>query len=453
MVSKRDELLRLGARYDFFTFARLMAPDFYKPERQYLIKMAEELEDFMAADDEQVLVMNVPPRHGKSRTLSLFSDWLFGRDPTLKIMTGSYNEKLATQFSKSVRNTIATAKADEDITVYSDIFPDVRIAYGEAQQNLWALEGGYSNYLATSPTGTATGFGAKLIIIDDLIKNSEEALNDRALDDQWSWFVNTMLSRLEDGGKVIIVMTRWSSKDLAGRALSLLPEYGYSLRHINMKAKQDDGTMLCDEVLSLEQYERLHKTMAPEIASANYQQEPIDLKGGLYKEFKTYEEAPTFIKTWNYTDTADTGSDYHTSIVFGETRDGQAYVLDVIHTQEDMSVTGTLEAKQLDKYHVNVARIERNNGGAGFERDVKRLVKGQTVFDGFHQSANKEARIYSNAAWVQENVYYPSDWHNRWPSYFEAMKTYQANGKNKHDDAPDATTGIAETLNRNQWLY
>lgn len=451
MVSKKTLLERAAASIDFFTYARLMMPKLYNSQ-PYLIELAETLEDFMDSDDD-VLVLNMPPRHKKSLTASLFSSWLFGRDKTLKIMTGSYNERLATQFSKSVRNAIATEKADEDITVFSDIFPDVRVAYGEATQNLWALEGGYSNYLATSPGGTATGFGATVMIIDDLIKNAEEALNDRVLDEHWDWFTNTMLSRLEKNGKIIIVMTRWSSKDLAGRAIAEMPDMGYKVRHINKKALQDDGTMLSEDVLTRERYDRLRKSMSPEIFSANYQQEPIDLQGGLYKTFQTYDTAPEFIKVWNYTDSADTGSDYHTSIVFGETSAHQAYILDVIHTQDDMSITEGLEAQQLDKFKVNVARIEANNGGSGFERAVKRLTKGQTVFEGFHQSKNKEARIYSNASWIEQNVFFPSDWHNRWPSYYKAMKTYQAQGKNKHDDAPDATTGIAETLSQTGWLF
>lgn len=445
-MNKPLELKRLVASQDFFTFAQLMAPDFYRSNRQFLIEMSETLEDFMDSDDN-MLVVNMPPRHGKSRTMSLFSAWLFGRDPSMKIMTGSYNERLAVQFAKAVRNTIATQKADENITVFSDVFPDTKIAYGEASMNQWALEGSFQNYLATSPTGTATGFGAKLIIIDDLIKNSYEAMNDNALESHYDWFTNTMLSRLEKGGKVIVVMTRWSSKDLAGRILEQMPKDGYKLRHINMKA-YNDGHMLCDEILDVDAYERLKKTLRPEIASANYQQKPIDLEGGLYSKFNTYTELPPFIKVWNYTDTADTGNDYHTSIVFGETHNHQAYILDVIHTQDGMEITEKLEAQQLDNYNVNVARIESNNGGEGFMRQVKRLVTGQTVFKSFHQSKNKEARIYSNSAWVQENVFYPVDWANRWPSYFEAMKTYQAKGKNKHDDAPDATTGIAETLNK-----
>lgn len=456
MVNDVTKMKRYAARHDFFTYAELMAPDFYKSERRFLVSFAETLEDFMDGDND-VLIVNMPPRHGKSRTMSLFSSWLLGRDNSIKIMTASYNERLATQFAKNVRNTISTAKADDDITVFSDIFPETKVSRGDASMNLWSLDGGYSNYLATSPTGTATGFGARLMIIDDLIKNSMEAMNERVLDDQWDWFANTMLSRIEGGrgggGKLIIVMTRWSSKDLAGRALELLPERGYTVQHVNLKALQDDGTMLDESILSRESYDALMKTQSPEIASANYQQEPIDLKGGLYKVFKTYEQAPEFIKIWNYTDTADTGNDYHTSIVFGETRTHQAYILDVIHTQEPMSVTERLEAEQLDRYAVNVAKIEYNNGGAGFERQVMALTKGQTVFRGFHQSNNKEARIYSNASWVEENVYYPSDWANRFPSYYKAMQTYQANGKNKHDDAPDATTGIAETLNKTvKWL-
>ena len=85
-------------------------------------------------------------------------------------MTGSYNEILSTMFSKNVRNTIQETKADRYKAVYSDVFPDTRIKRGDGAMNLWSLEDGYNNYLATSPTGTATGFGCTLMIIDDLRK-------------------------------------------------------------------------------------------------------------------------------------------------------------------------------------------------------------------------------------------------------------------------------------------
>ena len=118
-------------------------------------------------------------------------------------------------FSKNVRNDIQEEKADENRIVFSDIFPGVSIKRGDGAMNLWSLEGGYSNYLATSPTGTATGFGATLLIIDDLIKNAEEANNELTKEKHWTWFTDTMLSRLEEGGKIIIIMARWASDDLA----------------------------------------------------------------------------------------------------------------------------------------------------------------------------------------------------------------------------------------------
>ena len=89
------------------------------------------------------------------------------------------------------------------------------------------------------------------LIVDDLIKNAEEAHNENIKEKHWEWFTNTMLSRLEEGGKIIIIMTRWASNDLAGKALEFYKEEGKKVKHINMKAQKDDGTMLCDEVLSL----------------------------------------------------------------------------------------------------------------------------------------------------------------------------------------------------------
>ena len=98
-----------------------------------------------------------------------------------KIMTGSYNETLSTTFSKSVRNTIQEIKLIKQSCIFRCI-PGVEIKSGDGAMNLWSLTGGYNNYLATSPTGTATGFGADIIIIDDLIKNAEEANNAMVLE-------------------------------------------------------------------------------------------------------------------------------------------------------------------------------------------------------------------------------------------------------------------------------
>ena len=367
-------------------------------------------------------------------------------------MTGSYNETLSSTFAKQVRDMIATEQT-QGVTVYRDIFPETKIKYGEASMNKWALEGSQvANYLATSPTGTATGFGADLIVIDDLIKNSEEAYNSNVLEKHIDWFTNTMLSRTEKGFKLIIIMTRWASNDLAGFILSNYDD----VVHINYKAINDDGTSLDERTLSLEDFEFKTKNMAKEIVYANYQQEPIDIKGRLYSEFKTYVELPKekIVKIAAYCDTADTGEDFLCNIIYADCKDS-AYILDVIYTKEAMEITEHLVAEAYKKFNVNVADIESNNGGRAFARNIERITRDKgnykTVVKWFHQSGNKIARILSNSAWVNANIYMPVDWKNKWSGFAKDIISYQKEGKNKHDDGPDALTGVAEkTINRNE---
>jgi predicted phage terminase large subunit-like protein len=365
-------------------------------------------------------------------------------------MTGSYNETLSGTFAKQVRDCIAEKKT-EGITVYSDIFPDTRIKYGEAAAQKWALEGSQqANYLATSPTGTATGFGCNIMIIDDVIKNAEEAYNANTLEKLRSWFTDTMLSRTENGFKLIVIMTRWSNDDLAG---FILANY-QNVVHVNYKAVQDDGSMLCPEILSRKDYELKTLNMNKDIVAANYQQEPIDVKGRLYTKLKTYTETPKddkgnslFKYILNYTDTADTGGDFLCSICYGM-YEGAYYILDVLYSKESMETTEPATARMLTTNNVGCAIIESNNGGRGFarnvERECKELGNRHTNIKWFHQSKNKEARILSNSTSVMNNLYFPVNWEDRWPDFARAIKRYQREGKNEHDDAPDALTGVYE---------
>lgn len=456
---KQGALIELAKR-EFFFYCQLKAPDFYKSDRTFLVNLCNGLQEFVESDEE-VCIVNIPPRHGKSRTAGNLVEWCLGNDPTYKIMTGSYNETLSTMFSKNVRNSIQEEKADESKPVFSDVFPGVKIKYGDGAMNLWSLEGGYNNYLATSPTGTATGFGCDLMIIDDLIKSALEANNATVLENHWSWFTDTMLSRLEEGGKIIVIMTRWHSEDLAGRVLEWCQNSNKKYRHIKDKALLDPTKrlMLCPEILSYESYKDKTSAMGEDIASANYNQEPIDLKGRLYTKFKTYEDIPRdiggnqlFTEIKNYTDTADEGSDYLCSITYG-VYNMEAYVLDIIYTQEAMEHTEGKVAKMLFDYKVNIADIESNNGGKGFARAVESILQQQfqtnkTSIKWFHQSQNKKARILSNATWVMDHIYFPKNWRDRWPDYYKDMNKYQREGNNAHDDAPDATTGIAEKISK-----
>lgn len=410
-------------------------------------QLCDTLQNFPKSN-KKVLLVDLPPRHGKSRTLQLFVEWSLGHDHNIKIMTGSYNDSLSTVFAKGVRNAIQEIHADDLRPVYSDIFPGTRIKPGDGAMNMWSLEDGYNNYLATSPKGTATGFGADYIIIDDLIKNAEEAHNESVLEGHWLWFTNTMLSRLEEGGKIIVVMTRWATTDFAGR---ILAHFGDAVEHINIPAVQPDGSMLCDEILSRESCEEKKRAMGIDIWSANYQQEPIDIKGRLYTSLKTYDgDVPRFKQVRAYVDTADTGADYLCGYVYGVTYQNEAYILDTIYTQKPMEYTEPATARMFFDNHVNVARIESNNGGRGFARNVDRCLKelgtNKCVVQWFTQTKNKVSRILSNSTWCMEHIYFPVGWQNRWFELAEHLTKYQRTGKNTHDDAEDALTGVCEDI-------
>lgn len=439
------------ARQSFWTYCRLTSPEFYTKQRPFLKDLAKKLQWFVEESTSRIMVINMPPRHGKSRTATKFAQWLFGRyGKDMKIMTGSYNETLSETFARAVRDEIAQVPADNSL-VYSDIFPETKIQYGNAAVKLWALEGSRQpNYLATSPGGTATGFGCDIMIIDDLIKNAEEAYNENVLQKHTDWFTNTMLQRTEAQYKIIIVMTRWATKDIAGFILENFDDVVL----VNYKAVQDDGTMLCEDILDIESFKEKTKNMNRDIVSANYQQEPIDIKGRLYSTIKTFKELPLdesgrplFDYILNYTDTADEGSDFLCSICYGVCGP-TSYVLDVIYTQAAMEITEPATAQMLTSNYVGCAIIESNNGGRGFARSVERELEAignsHTKVTWFHQNQNKQARILSNSTGVMNNILFPFNWEDRWPEFAKAIRDHQREGKNAHDDAADALTGVYE---------
>ena len=447
------------ARRDFWEFCKLLAPDFYMEGRDYLKEFCYALQEFFESD-QRVLIINMPPRHGKSRTAGLFAQWIFGKNPSEKIITGSYNEELSKTFSRGVRDAIQERKASKERIVYSDIFPRTQIKRGSSAANLWTIEGQHVSYLATSPGGTVTGFGATIMILDDIVKNAEEAMNEVELEKDWTWFTNTMLSRLEKNGKLVIIATRWNTRDLSGRAIEHYKSIGMPCKVILKRALQDDGTMLCDGVLTREAYDLIVKTMGREIVEANYNQNPIDLVGRLYSlGFQTYKDVPTddkgqclFEEICNYTDTADQGVDYLVSITYGLYR-GKCYVLDVYMTIEGMEITEPETAKRLYEFKVNKAYIESNNGGRGFGRSVERILREKhhwykTYIDLFTQSRNKKARILSSATWCQNNIYFPVGWEINFADFYGHVMSYQKEGKAEHDDPEDVLAGIYDKVGR-----
>ena len=279
-------------------------------------------------------------------------------------------------------------------------------------------------------------------IIDDPVKNAEEAYNARVLDSIWDWYTGTFLSRSEnigEGSIDIINHTRWSTQDLCGRILS--SDMGNKWLVLSMPAEYEKE-LLCPDILPREKYDELNTVMDNNIFRANYLQQPVDVEGRLFTELKTYDEIPTFEKIIAYCDTADEGSDYLACYI-GGIKNGEGYILDVIYTQEKMQVTEPLTAQKLVENNVNFAKFESNNGGKGFARNVERIIwekyhTRQIHIEWFHQTQNKMARILTGATFVQDHVYFPANWEKRFPDLYLHITTFTKDGKNKHDDGVEA---------------
>lgn len=436
------------ARRSFWHFCKLLAPDFYKDDRGYLKTLCDTLQNLyegtlIAKDGKPFrnLIIEIPPRHGKSRTLTNFSAWVLGKKHTNKIITASFNDDLAQDFSRFTRDIISEEKNLQEDIVYSDIF-DARIKKGDAAAHKWALDGQYFNYKGCGIGGSITGKGGNILIIDDPVKDAETAYNENALEKIWLWYTGTLIQRSEKAIK-ILCMTPWSKKDLGGR----LREKQGDKWHVLTMPVMSDGEMLCEDIMTAEEYEEMKSIGDANIISANYDLVRLDVKGQLYQKFNTYDELPEQTEgNIGYTDTADEGSDYLCSIQ-GKKKGNYIYVTDVIYTQEPQEKTEILVSDSIQSTETREQMVESNNGGRGFARSIQRLLderKYRCSVKWFHQSQNKKARILTNAPIVQEYVIFPVDWTIRWRDFYLALMSYQKEGKNKHDDAPDALTGLVE---------
>lgn len=458
--SVRDKNLAAG-RKDFRTFCELRKPDFYKPGREYQGTLCSTLQ---AAYEKRLvsektgkpikyLIINLPPGFGKSYTLANFVNWCYGQDVKNKVITVSYNGIIAPEFSRTAKDMILEEETQgEESYVTRSFFPGLKVKYGDSSVMKWSLEGSYTSYLATSFDGTLTGMRGNIIIIDDPIKSAEEAVNDAVKEKHWNFFKNTLSSRMLPGALCIIVLTRWATDDLAGRVMDKFPDQCYELKIPALTEDSPEGVSTCEDLYPTEDLQQKRETLDEEIWGANYMQVPVDKKGALYGEFKTYDvlDPDKFEKFLNYTDTADEGADSLCSISGGQIG-RYGYVTDIYYTDEPMEVTEPETARRLQAAGVRECLIESNNGGRGFARNVIRNLKElhchKCSVTWFHQSKNKRTRILTNASNVMEQVIMPSDWKQRWPVFAQHVSRYQRKGKNDHDDAEDALTGFVELLN------
>lgn len=192
--------------------------------------IAKELEHIEAFGDRdyKILVVSVPPRHGKSQQCSIdFPAWFLGRNPEKEIIIASYSADLAGDFGGKTREKVASEQ-------FQAIFPEVELKTDEKARGRWRTNKGGS-YIAAGVGGPMTGRGADILLIDDPVKNREEADSQVYREKTWDWFTSTAFTRLEPKGVAIVIMTRWHMDDLAGRIL-IHPELGPRTKVIRLAA-------------------------------------------------------------------------------------------------------------------------------------------------------------------------------------------------------------------------
>jgi predicted phage terminase large subunit-like protein len=200
--------LREEASEKFMPFAHHVYENFIEGRHHRII--AEKLER-VARGELKRLIINMPPRHSKSEFASfLMPAWFLGRNPKLKIIQATHNTELAVRFGRKVRDLI-------DDPAYKEIFPDTNLKEDNKGAGKWGTTAG-AEYFAAGVGAAITGRGADLLIIDDP-HSEQDALSESAFDNAYEWYTSGPRQRLQPGGTIILVMTRWGKKDLTGRLL------------------------------------------------------------------------------------------------------------------------------------------------------------------------------------------------------------------------------------------
>ena len=313
MAKRREE-----AQASFAKFVKTMWPGFIDGRHHKV--MARKFEE-IAQGKLKRLIINMPPRHTKSEFASfMLPSWFLGLYPHKKVIQCSNTSELAVGFGRKVRNLV-------DSQPYGEIFPGVSLRADSKAAGRWATNGN-GEYFAIGVGGTVTGKGADLLIIDDPHSEQEAKLaqsNPEVFDQVYEWYTSGPRQRLQPGGSIVIVMTRWSKKDLTGRVLqSMIDKDGEHWEVINFPAILPSGKPLWPEFWSLEELEALKLELPVSKWNAQYQQEPTSEEGAIIKRewWKVWkgEKPPRcefMIQSWDTAFTKSERADYSACTTWG----------------------------------------------------------------------------------------------------------------------------------------
>ena len=263
-----------ACKNEFLIFVKNMWPDFIAGRHHQII--AEKLER-VARGELKRLIINMAPRHTKSEFASfLFPAWMMGRNPRMKIIQATHTTELAVNFGRKTKNLL-------DSDDYKEIFADVKLAADSKASGRWDTSSG-GMYYAVGVGSNLAGRGGDLIIIDD--PHSEQtAMSASGFDDAWDWYTGGPRQRLQPGGSIVLVQTRWSEKDMTGQLLRAMAKdpLADQWEIVELPAIFEDNTPCWPEFWSLDDLNAVRASIPLGKWNAQYQQNPTNEESAIIK--------------------------------------------------------------------------------------------------------------------------------------------------------------------------
>ena len=435
-------LSREIAQVDFLKFAHEMWPGFIDGRHHKI--MAKKFEEIAEGKCKR-LIVNMPPRHTKSEFASyLLPAWYLGKFPDRKIIQTSNTAELAVGFGRKVRNLVGSEQ-------YARVFPDVSLRADSKAAGRWSTNAN-GDYFAIGVGGTVTGKGADLLIIDDPHSEQEAAIaatNPEVYDKVYEWYGSGPRQRLQPGGAIVIIMTRWSKRDLVGKIIkSSIERDGEEWDIVEFPAILPSGNSLWPEFWPIKELLALKNELPVSKWNAQYMQSPTSEEGAMVKRewWKIWEkeDPPScdfIIQSWDTAFTKNERSDYSACTTWGvfylnENPDDPNIIL--LDAHKERLEFPELKAKALEMYkewEPDAFVIEAKAAGSPLIYELRRMGIPVSEFTPTRGN-DKIARMNSvTDLFSSGKVWAPS---RRWAD--EVMEEMAAFPNSEHDDLVDSST-------------
>ncbi len=432
--------MRRRARRNLLRFCQYTFLEYQTPP--HLIALSDALESIERGELKRLIVL-MPPRHGKSEIISLrFPCWYLAKHPGDYIVQAGYAESIALTHSRQARDIFISS---EMMRLFPGIHhrperPGQEIVIPERQAaHEWGTKQGGS-YYAVGIGGGLTGRGFNVGIIDDPVKDEEEASSQTIRDKVWDWYQKVFRTRAEPDAAIIVVMTRWHQDDLIGRLLKQSQEdpTADQWKVLHFSAVQD-GQALWPKRYSLEVLRKIQSSIGSRAFESLYQGNPTVAEGQIIKRewWQYFRERPNFLRIIHSWDTAfkdKTQNDYSVCTVWGETQNGY-YLLDVwrdkVEFPELKRIAVALDARDSP----SAVPVEDKASGQSLIQELQRDTKIPVI--PFKVDSNKIARAYAVTPLIEAGkVFLPENA----PWLFDYIEELSAFPNAEHDDQVDSTT-------------